>query len=123
MLEVFRASAQRLLEKVQTPKDKGGNMPVITGFLRSSMVVTLNTPHVGFTERVKGKSYTYDPNQYGLVLNGAQIGDTIYAAFTANYAIFQEYGTTKMAGNFFVRHAAQQWSQIVNGVIQEVRDF
>lgn len=123
MLLVFQESAQRLLEKVQTPEAKGGNMPVMTGFLRSSMVVTLNTPHVGFRERSNAQTYTYDLNQYAMAFSNAELGDTIYASFSARYAIFLEYGTTKIRPRSFVRTAAQQWPQIVNGVIREVRGW
>lgn len=123
MLLVFQESVQRLLEKVQTPEAKGGSMPVVTGFLRSSMVVTLNTPHVGFRERSNAWDYSYDPNQYAMVVSKAKLGDTIYAAFAARYAIFLEYGTRSISPRFFVRNAAQQWPQIVNGVAREVRGW
>lgn len=122
MTEVARESIQRLLEKVQTPKAQGGRMPVQTGFLRSSMVVTLNTPHVGFSQRVKGKMYDYPFDQYLMTINNFKLGDKVFAVFASAYAIHQEYGTSRMPGNFFVRTAAQEWPQTVNGVVRELAD-
>jgi len=56
---------------------------------------------------------------YGFNLNvgviaGADVGDTIYAGFTASYAGYREHGANGQAPDMFVRAAAQQWQDIVD---------
>lgn len=115
LLALFQQSCQDLFERALVPIAKGGNMPVITGFLRSSFFTTLNTPDVPIMFRSDDASDLYHVNdmQISLTIADAELGDKIYGVFAANYAAYQEYGTSKMAGKFFVRHAAQQWPQIV----------
>lgn len=121
MRAVLHASAQDLFERVQVPAAKGGHMPVVTGFLRSSFMTTLNTPYQGFIQRQDGKNYDYNESQVTLTIAGANLGDKIYGVFAANYAVYQEYGTSKMTGKFFVRHAAQMWQKIVSDNVQRLR--
>lgn len=121
MLAVFQQSAQDVIIKMQTPKAKGGRMPVKFGFLRSSLQVTLNTPYRGFIQRTGEGPYRWDETQVSLTINDAVIGDTVYAAYAANYAIHREYGTRYSAGDFFVRSAAQTWPQIVENNVRKLR--
>lgn len=121
MLAVFQQSVQDLLERVQTPKAKGGHMPVVTGFLRSSLRVTLNTPYMGFVQRTEGRQYEYSDTQVVLTINNAVLGDKVYAAYAANYAIHREYGTRYSQGDFFVRSAAQLWPSIVEDNVRKLR--
>jgi len=121
LLAVFQQSAQDLIIKMQTPKAKGGRMPVRFGFLRSSLQVTLNTPYRGFIQRTSNGPYRWDEAQISLTINDAVIGDTIYAAYAANYAIHREYGTRFSPGDFFVRSAAQTWKQIVDNNVRKLR--
>lgn len=122
---VFRESAQRVIAEMQKPVGAGGNMPVDTGFLRASLLATTGSPPQIRKDHVpeKGASYLGDDaaGQVALVIAGAGIGQTIYACYTAAYAAFVEYGTSKMAGRGFVRLAAQRWQQIVDQVVSEVR--
>ena len=111
---IFLQSAQDLIEIMQTPKGKGGNMPVDLGFLRSSLRVTLNQPASGFMDREVGNDYKWaEERTYTLTIAGASVTDSIWAVYLANYAVHQEYGTKYMEGNGFRRLAAQQWQQIV----------
>lgn len=109
MTAAFRESIQDLVEEAQEPRGSGGNMPIRTGFLRSTGDAALNKLPVGETEAPEGvESFTWDASAALLVINQAKLGDTVYFGWSANYAIYMEdrYG--------FVRLAAQNWPQIVN---------
>lgn len=121
LLAVFQQSAQDVIIQMQTPKAKGGRMPVRFGFLRSSLQVTLNTPYRGFIQRTGEGPYRWDEAQVSLVINESVIGDTVYAAYAANYAIPREYGTKFSPGDFFVRSAAQNWKLIVDRNVSKLR--
>jgi hypothetical protein len=99
---VFKQSAQDVFELAQTPKAKGGNMPVDTGFLRNSLVSQLN-----------GQGNATGADAYVLTIAGAKLGDSVFGGWTADYALHVEDGTSRMAGNFFAGNAAQQWQRIV----------
>lgn len=100
---VFKASAQDVIELAQRPVAQGGRMPVDTGFLRNSLVSGLN-----------GSTALSGANSYVVTIAGADLGDSIFAGWTANYARHVEYGARGRAGRFFMRGAAQQWQQIVD---------
>lgn len=100
---IFKASAQDVFEVAQSPKAQGGNMPVDTGFLRNSLLSSLN-----------GQGGTKGPEGYVLAIAGAKLGDAVEGGWTANYSRHIEYGTSRMAGSFFALRAAQQWQAIVS---------
>lgn len=102
MRDVMRESVQDMMDIAQTPKAQGGRMPVDTGFLRNSVASGLN-----------GAFGPAGPDSYELTIAGMDLGDVARFAWTADYAIHQELGTSKMAGNHFVGSAAAQWPQIV----------
>ena len=115
-LAVFQTAVQRTIEMAQTPISQGGNMPVDTGFLRASGQVVIGddvpgelapnpNPGVG--------AFTYDAGPVNLVIAGAKLGDTISFAYTANYAVFQNYGARGQPGHHFVDLAVQAWPQTV----------
>lgn len=99
---VVKQSAQEVFSIAQTPIAQGGRMPVDTGFLRNSLVAELN-----------GATVAGGADAYTLAVAGMEIGDVIFGGWTANYARFQEYGTSTFAGNHFMLAAAQQWQAIV----------
>lgn len=112
MEAVVKQSAQEVFNIAQTPKAQGGRMPVDTGFLRNSLVASLNGSTVGG-----------GADAYVLAVAGAEIGDTIFAGWTANYARFMEYGTSRTAANYFMLSAAQQWQAIVARNAELVRNL
>ena len=119
---IFKESVQRTIEAMQVPVSSGGNMPVDTGFLRASLQAALGDP--GFSVVFKptdGSSFTYNAGEVALVIASAHLGETITAVYTANYAFFVEYGTSKMGARRFVGLAAQQWPRIVSEVAAEAR--
>jgi hypothetical protein len=135
---IFRESAQRVIEKMQEvgpSKARGGggtgHMPVDLGFLRASLIATLNNPASGLTTPPsRTGTYAYDEGQVSLIILAAQLGDSIFAVYTAAYARRMEYGFTgtdslgreyNHEGYGFVRLAAQQWETIVQDVVKEAR--
>ncbi|WP_367346450.1 hypothetical protein [Stenotrophomonas bentonitica] len=117
-LAIFRESAQRLMEEAGTPEGQGGRMPVDTGFLRNSRAASLDgMPSDG----------GLDPP---LVFAEMELGQTVWAGWTAKYAMRMEHGfygedskgrTYAQAGKGFARAAAQRWDFIVAEVTAEIR--
>lgn len=112
---IFRESAQRLVDEVQTPIARGGHLPVDTGFLRASFRVSLDGMPFGAAQNPGTGSFAYDEGAVSLRIAGAEIGDTIWGGWSANYAPYMEfkYG--------FLESAAQGWSGIVRQVVAEAK--
>ena len=96
MEAVFKTAVQDMIEDAQTPRDKGGRMPIDTGFLRNSGSAAINSIPTG-----GGFGNT------AVVISRAKLGDTIYFGWTANYAQYME------AKYAFMRMATQKWGQFV----------
>lgn len=109
---VVKQSAQEVFSIAQTPKAQGGRMPVDTGFLRNSLIAELNGAAVGG-----------GADAYVLAVAGMDLGDTIFAGWTASYARHMEYGTSKTPSNFYMLSAAQQWQAIVARNAELVRNL
>ena len=112
---VFQESVQDLAAEANTPRDKGGNMPVQTGFLINSLGAELNAIPVGQSSPPEN----YNNQQWNsapvlLAINSAKLGDSITLGYTANYAQKMEM---KYA---FLRLAAQNWNQIVKNVVRKM---
>ena len=106
---VFKEAAQEIAREVQTPRAKGGKMPVDTSFLRNSFAADVNSPPSGDGT----SSYTAGP--ISIVINRARIGDRVVFGWAASYAIYME---SKYS---FLRSAAQNWQQIVDRSAQKVK--
>lgn len=99
-----------------------GNLPVDTGFLRSSLMASAGKANFMLRPNPDDtKRYSYDAGQITLVLLKANLGDPVEAVYSANYARAIEYGTHGRAGRRFVGLAAQQWPRIVNDVSREAQ--
>lgn len=109
MVAVFQTAAQFVIE------DMSDRTQIDTGFLKASIVVSLSGPAPMSRPLPKGstKNQYQQDQEYTLALAGAQIGDTIWATYTANYAAHREYGTRGQAGDGMVRLAAQNWGNHV----------
>lgn len=118
--QIFRESAQEVVEEMQTPVGEGGRLPIATGFLRSSLQVSLNSEPVPATRENPGGSHGA-PNAASLVIGGAEIGDRIVASYSAVYAPAVEYGARGRPPRGFVRGAAQRWQSIVREVAQRLK--
>lgn len=126
---VFKKSAERLSEEVKNP----ANLPVVTGFLRRSLMAsTASMPSLD-TKTAPDDKVKYPDNQgeINLVINGSSLGDTIFLGFTAVYARRLNYGFTgtdslgrkyNQAGKQFAGLAAQKWPQIVSEVVRQAKE-
>lgn len=111
LLNVARQSVQEVVKIAQTPKAKGGRLPVVTSFLRNSLASGVN-----------GAFGPPGPEGYVLTIAGMKLGDTSRFAWTAAYALRIELGFSgadslgriyEQEGNHFVGGAAAQWEDIV----------
>ena len=105
---VVKEAAQELAEDVVSPRAKGGNMPVDTGFLRNSIAAAVNSIPSGESSDV------FDMQPVILAINKVKAGDRLVIGFTANYARYME------AKYFFVRHSAQNWPKFVTNATRKV---
>lgn len=120
LLTVARAAAGEVADRAQVPKGKGGRMPVVTGFLRSSGQSSLNGMPYGPTRGEPDKTYPSDDKYTNTAsvaadLNAMQLGDTFYFGWTAEYAGTQE------AYNAFLDTQLQNWQQILDEKIAEIK--
>ena len=119
---VRKEAVQRTIEVMQTPVAKGGNLPVDTGYMRSSLLVSIGDALPPLTDKPEGGgSFTYNGGQAALTIARSQIEDTITAAYGAKYAPHQEYGSRGRPGRRFVALAAQQWPRIVEETIRDAK--
>lgn len=107
---VRRLAIQKTFNQILTP------WPVDTGFSKNSFTTSLT----GFAPLVEASGAVASPPDYNLVIAGSEIGDTIYANFTANYAVYIEYGSNGRQGKALVRMAAQNWQKNVTQAVREV---
>ena len=121
MEAVFKTSVQDTIEIMQTPVAKGGNMPVDTGFLRSTLQTGLNAPVLGPSTPTAGGNYSYNGSQATMTIASADLGDSIFATYSANYARFVHDGANGRPGRPFVTLAAQRWQQTVNKAVAEAK--
>lgn len=111
---VFQLAVQNVLEEVvsHTPRD--------TGFLQAS----LKASTVGFAPLVDGRGAiggTYQVDAYEVTIAGSDLGDTIYANFTARYAKYVEDGTARMGPRKMVALSVQNWQRHVNRAVGVIR--
>lgn len=115
MNAVVRGSTQEVARIAQTPRAKGGRLPVDTGFLRNSFQSSLN----GSTSLTGGDSYV-------MVAASMEAGDVAEFGWTAVYARRINYGFTgqdskgrtyNQQGAHFLEGAAAEWQNIVRGEV------
>jgi len=119
---VIQTSVQRLAEaaQLQGPSKKnpgggkGGRMPIDQSFLRSSFTGALGGMPTGPSEP-SGSVLDWDQSSITLVIAGWEPGTALYLGWTAKYARKMEelYG--------FMKGAADQWQQINDDAVREVR--
>ena len=109
---VFKTSAQYVFEDVID------RTRVDTGYLVNSFTVTLNTP-LPMRADAKAPEGTaknaYQPQPFALEIANADLTDTIYGTFVANYAGVREHY------DGMVRLSAQNWPQHVNRAVAEAK--
>jgi len=111
---VIKASAQEVFEVAQTPRAKGGVLPVDTAFLRNSFRAQIGTMPSGPSGPKDGNSGEWE-SPVLLVIAQTRPGDALFAGWSATYARPMEdrYG--------FMRSAAAKWPSIVKAKVREAR--
>lgn len=117
-----RGVSKRAFGPVSNPGGTG-RLPLDTGFLRASLVVSIGDTLPPLKDSPKGDAaQAWDIGSVKLTIAGADITNTITAAYSAAYARRIEYGfsgkdslgrTYSQGGARFVALAAQQWQAVV----------
>lgn len=124
---VFRESAEELTRQMDllladivyaSPPASSGYQR--TGFLRASLVAS-KTAMPTLHRANPGVPVPADLGDVVLVINGAELGETLYLGYTANYAAFVHYSANGQPGRPWVDMAAQRWQTIVAAKSAEVK--
>lgn len=110
---VFKESAQELVTQLNAL------VPVDTGFLRNSL--RASTTAMPALSLANNGQAMVPAGEIMLVIAGADIGDTIYLGYTANYGAYVHYGANGRPGRPWVDMVAQRWNAIVQAKSAEVR--
>lgn len=91
--------------------------PVDTGFLRSSWQPSFGQPAAG-----QGAAGAQDKALTAVTMTvaGMKAGEVYYLTNNAEYAEHVEFGTTKMAGRFYVTDNVKRWPQVVASVTKDL---
>jgi hypothetical protein len=109
--KVWQESLLELVWRMQRTTFNGGHMPIRTGWLRSSLMVsTAPVPSKSMKKPSEDMSYGWAMTEVFPIIKNARIGETIYMGYGAPYVDVQElrYG--------FQRLAIQSWPTIVEQV-------
>ena len=123
MEAVAKTATQELFIEVVKPVGQGGRMRVDTGFLRASFRASLDAPINLSLENPDPENgvFKLDQGEISLTINRAEIGQTIFGTFTANYARPREYGSRGQPADAFVLSNAQRWPDFVREAVATVR--
>lgn len=102
---VFRTAAQTVANEMRIPVQQGGNMPVLTGNLRRSLMGSTSVMPTLSTDNKE--QFSDGIGETLLVIANAKLDEHIYLGWQAAYAPYQE------EKHGFVRLTAQRWPQIV----------
>ena len=108
-----RQSCQQIAENVVRAT------PVDTGFLRGSWQPSLENPVAA--DGVPDQSGAGVLSSIGLTISGMKAGDVFYLTNNAAYGPFVEFGTSKMAGRFFVTTNVKNAKAVVRRVAKELK--
>lgn len=93
--------------------------PVDTGFLRGSWQPSIGSPsldHAGKSDKAGAAAQA----AVALVVPQIKAGDRFYMMNNAAYARHVEYGTSKMAGRYYVSDTVKNWPSVVQQVASEL---
>lgn len=114
MEAVAKDATQSVIDDAQIPLAKGGRMHVDTGFLRASGQASLNGMPSGPSQNT-GTASGLEPPDATLVIGQLQLGDSLFFAWSANYAKYRE------AHDGFLGLAVQKWQQYVDAAVAKVK--
>ncbi len=117
MLRVFKQSCQETVNIAQAA------VPVDTGFLRSSVLAGKDgVPPIDPAKTNPSKrSVRTSGADVTATIAGLRLGDSFSFGYTAAYAAFVEYGTSRMSPRGFVAKAAGQWRATVESVVARAK--
>lgn len=141
MTATMRDAVQETAAIAQKPRGDGGNMPVVTNFLRASMLGAVGTMPSGETKAAKGKDYKSESDTAGDTLGVALLhwepskGEVFYVGWSAAYARRIEYGfygadslgrvyemdDVGVLGAGYLRSATQKWSETVDSSAKKIK--
>lgn len=111
-----RQTAQQLSENVIV------DTPVDTGFLRSSWQPAINGVETGKGTPMAGEAATGKVMAtVGIAAASMKAGDTYYFTNNAEYALYVEFGTSRMAGRFMVTDNMKKAQQVVAKIVKELK--
>lgn len=123
---IFKESVQELVEQAdqlltqmvyEAPPALSGYKR--TGFLRSSLVVS--TASMPLANRPQGAPDANYMAEIEVQIAGADVKDTIYIGWTAEYAGFVHFGANGMPPKPWVSLVAQRWQSIVDAKTAELK--
>lgn len=119
---VFAVSIQKTVALMQEPLGAGGNMPIDTGFLRNSIVATpgATPPAISLRKNPGTGVFEYDSGAVNLVIAGAKVLEGMTVLYSADYAVYVEFGARGRPGRRFVGLAVQQFPQVVSRASREL---
>lgn len=100
--------------------------PVITGFLRNSWHASINAAPAHAGQDITAATGKGDVARVVMtgngpaVANSIKLGDVFYFTNGASYAVFVEYGTSKMAPRSFVRRTVARAPQIAEAAAHRI---
>lgn len=108
---IVGGATERVISEAQKPRSEGGNMPVITSFLRNSVKSSLNDSKA-----------LIGPESHVLIAGQMEAGDVGEFEWSAEYARRVNFGFTgtdtlgryyEQTGAHFLEYATLQWQDIV----------
>ena len=107
---VLKDATQTVISVAQTPKSKGGRLPVDSGNLRNSLVST-----------IAGGASGQGEESYIMAAATMTGGDVATFTWTAEYAAAVNNGNRGRPGAHFVEGAVDQWPAIVRASIAKAK--
>ena len=107
---VLKDATQTVISVAQTPKSKGGRLPVDTGNLRNSL-----------QSSIAGGASGEGESSHILVAPLMEGGDVATFTWTAEYAAAVNNGNRGRPGAHFVEGAVDQWPAIVRASIAKAK--
>ena len=107
---VLKDATQTVISVAQTPKSKGGKLPVDTGNLRNSL-----------RSSIAGGASGEGKESYIMVAGNMKGGDLATFTWTAEYAAAVNNGNRGRPGAHFVEGAVDQWPAVVRASITKAK--
>lgn len=119
--DVHKESVKRLAAEMNAPRNQGGNLPILDGFLWWSFDAKLGGMPTMLKAPPDGVKFTYNPGDVNTVIDGSELdGPDIYLGWRAEYARRINYGSGTRAGFLFLELGLQRWKVIVAEVQDEM---